>query len=331
MLKKYLLLTAICAVTVQTAYAIQPAFDGPNGVLANVFQTNCLACHSSTLSGSERNGAPANLNWDDYATVVANFDRIVARAVIQKTMPPSFSGIPTLNQEQQDVLLDWQQAGFPRTEPEVSMIIPLYEGERGIFDQVFATNCIGCHSSTRTGAERRGAPAGLNWDHYATAATFGNRIIARAVTLKTMPPASSGVPTLDLEQQNAMLAWQAAGFPAVSPDSVSDANFDYISYELRLPVVIVGSKTYDAELRLILMPGSPTGIGFELFSAQLTDATSDKAATYTPATGIVNIPEVVLLNDKGSRPSNRVSVELTFVPGGSLQRFALTALTFVSP
>jgi mono/diheme cytochrome c family protein len=331
MLKKIILLAAMHILAAQTSYAIQPEFEGNDGVLAQVFQTNCLACHSSGLSGPQRNGAPAALNWDDYTTVVANFDRIFTRAAVQKTMPPAFSGLPALNQEQQDALLAWKEAGFPRAETQVSTIEPQYQGTHGIFEQVFAINCIGCHSSTKTGAERRGAPATLNWDNYATAAAFGDRIIARAVTLKTMPPASSGIPTLDVEQQNAMLAWQAAGFPEVSPDGISDANFDYISSVLTLPVVIVGTETYEAKLRFIPMASSPQGIGFELVSALPTTATSAKAATYTPATGAVTIPEVLLLNGAGPLPSNRVSAELALVPGGVSLQFSLTTLNFLTP
>lgn len=331
MFKKNLLLTAICVVAAQTAHAIEPEFNGDNGILASVFQSNCLACHSSTRSGSARNGAPAGLNWDDYGTVVANFDRIVTRAIIQKTMPPGFSGIPTLNEEQQDALLDWQEAGFPEEETQVSMIVPQYEGGFGILEQVFSINCLSCHSSTKSGADRNGAPAGLNWDDYASAAAHGNRIIARAVTLKTMPPAFSGIPTLDMEQQNAMLAWQAAGFPAILPDSVSDANFDFISQELTLPVVIVGPDTYEARLRMIPMANSPSGFGFEVFSATKTEATSDKAATYSRSTGDVMIPEVILLNGSGKQPSNRVSAEMRLVADTPLLQFEVTVLTYLNP
>jgi mono/diheme cytochrome c family protein len=331
MLKKHLLLTAICALAVPTAYAIQPVFNGNDGVLTNVFQTNCLACHSSTRTGAQRNGAPAGLNWDVYGTVVANFERIVARAVVENSMPPNFSALPKLNQQQKDALIAWQAAGFAETESAVSMIVPQYDGPFGVFEQVFATNCIACHSSTKTGAERHGAPAGLNWDVYANVAAFGNRIITRAVTLKTMPPASSGVPTLDLEQQNAMLAWKSAGFPAILPSSVSDTNFDFISQRLRLPVVTVGTNNYDAELVMMPMANSPTGFGFELFSAKLTTATSAKAATYTPNTGVVVIPEILLLNGTGKQPSNRVMAEMTLVPGTPQLRFAVTKLTFLSP
>jgi mono/diheme cytochrome c family protein len=331
MLKKHLLLAAICSATVQTTYAIQPEFNGANGVLANVFQTNCLACHSSALTGAQRNGAPAGLNWDIYGTVVANFERIAARAIVQETMPPGFSGIPKLSQEQKDALVAWQVAGFPEAETQVSTIVPQYDGPSGIFEQVFATNCIACHSITKIGADRHGAPATLNWDVYASAATKGNRIIARAVTLKTMPPASSGIPTLDLEQQNAMLAWQAAGFPAVAPASVTEPNFDFISQRLKLQVVIVGPNTYDAELVMIPMATSPTGFGFELVGATLTAATSAKAATYTQATGVVVIPDVILLNGTGPQPSNRVAVEMTLVPGTPQMRFAVTKLTFLTP
>jgi mono/diheme cytochrome c family protein len=328
----HLLLAAICAATVPTAYAIQPEYEGGNGVLANVFQTNCLFCHSSNLSGAARNGAPVGFNWDVYEAVVTNFDRIVVRAVIEQSMPPGFSGIPKLNQEQKDALLAWQAAGFPQAPQQVSTIKPQYEGEFGIFDEVFAVNCIACHSSTKTGAARHGAPEGFNWDVYASAAAHGERIIERAVRLKTMPPASSGIPTLDQEQQDAMLAWQAAGFPATAAENVSDASFDYISQELTLPVVIVGEQTYEAKLRLVAMAASPIGLGFELFSATPTNASSAKAVTYSPATGEVTIPEVVLLNGTGTLPSNRVSAQMVLVPNNSpFSQFAVTGLSYLAP
>src|SRR5690606_31358410 len=169
------------------------------------------------------------------------------------------------------------------------------------------------------------------WDDYATAASFGDRIVARAVTAKTMPPASSGIPMLDAEQQAAMLAWQAAGFPATAASNVSDANFNYTNLELTLPVVIVGNGSYQAKLRFVPMASSPTGIGFELFSASQTTATSSKAATYNPATGAVTLPEVQLSNSPNQLPSNRISAQLTVVPGaGGLQRFALSSFTFLS-
>jgi mono/diheme cytochrome c family protein len=329
---KHLMLAAMLALAVPSAHAIQAEYEGSNGVLANVFQTNCLFCHSSTLSGSARNGAPVGLNWDIYDTVVANFDRIVVRAVIEQSMPPGFSGIAKLTQPQKDALLAWKTAGFPKAEQSVSMIVPQYSGDFGIFDQVFAVNCVACHSSTRTGADRHGAPAGLNWDVYATAASYGNRIIERAVRLQTMPPNSSGIPKLDQEQRDAMLAWQAAAFPNVSPDSVSDANFDYGTQVLRLPVVIVGSETYNAKLRVIPMPSSPLGLGFELYEATLTNATSAKAATYSEQTGVVTIPDVLLLNSRVAQQSEHVSAQMVLVPGNTpLKQFSITALDYLNP
>src|SRR5688500_12809879 len=59
----------------------------------------CIRCHSSTLSGDARNGAPVGLNWDQESSVygtstigappmeVPNLDRIRAAAAIYNYMP----------------------------------------------------------------------------------------------------------------------------------------------------------------------------------------------------------------------------------------------------
>ena len=96
------------------AFAVDPVYDGLNGIKAKVFATNCLSCHSSTLTGSARNGAPDSLNFDTYEAAVAN----AADALSEEnggTMPPDTSGIPLLDGGQTAALLAWQSAGFPRT------------------------------------------------------------------------------------------------------------------------------------------------------------------------------------------------------------------------
>src|SRR5260221_13018480 len=50
---------------------------------------NCLGCHSSSRTGSARQGAPASVNFDTEADVQSWADRISARAVSEGTMPPS--------------------------------------------------------------------------------------------------------------------------------------------------------------------------------------------------------------------------------------------------
>ncbi|MFA6441154.1 MAG: hypothetical protein WCV99_02390 [Sterolibacterium sp.] len=93
----------------QLQAAIEAVYDGDNGIRNRVL-TVCMQCHSSTLSGGARNGAPSPPNFNTYAGAVLLGDYAVERA-IEGSMPPQ--GNPRLNAEQQAALLAWQAAGFP--------------------------------------------------------------------------------------------------------------------------------------------------------------------------------------------------------------------------
>ncbi|BCG65466.1 MAG: hypothetical protein methR_P3305 [Methyloprofundus sp.] len=95
------------------ALAIEPVYEGDDGIRAKVFATNCLACHSSELTGGSRNGAPSNVDFDTYAEAVAHGMQAVNRAVMLGNMPPSFSPLPELDDEQKQALKNWQALGFP--------------------------------------------------------------------------------------------------------------------------------------------------------------------------------------------------------------------------
>jgi cytochrome c5 len=98
------------------AFAIDPVYEGANGIREKVFATNCLACHSSDLTGAARNGAPSSVNYDTYEETVPNADLAIAE-MNEGAMPPFGSGLPLLNQEQITAMLAWQSAGFPKTSP----------------------------------------------------------------------------------------------------------------------------------------------------------------------------------------------------------------------
>jgi mono/diheme cytochrome c family protein len=53
------------------------------------FATNCTRCHSSTLVGDARNGAPDGYNWDDEAAVRAHLDFIRTAVGVGNFMPPN--------------------------------------------------------------------------------------------------------------------------------------------------------------------------------------------------------------------------------------------------
>lgn len=74
-----------------------------------ILTARCTGCHSSALTGSERNGAPAGLNWDDYASAAAHSERIYLRCNAG-TMPPNG---PKLTDDEISVLLAWDTQGAP--------------------------------------------------------------------------------------------------------------------------------------------------------------------------------------------------------------------------
>jgi hypothetical protein len=65
----------------------------------------CTMCHSSELMGAERNGAPANANWDVEQVAVDRAEDMAMR-VFMGLMPPPGSGI-TLTQAEEDQLYLW--------------------------------------------------------------------------------------------------------------------------------------------------------------------------------------------------------------------------------
>jgi len=76
--------------------ALNPS-DCPAGVVPNyeqdirpVVETLCTGCHSSTLAGAGRNGAPAGVNFDSYAAVSAAALKANTR-LGNESMPPGSS------------------------------------------------------------------------------------------------------------------------------------------------------------------------------------------------------------------------------------------------
>lgn len=205
-------------------------------------------------------------------------------------------------------------------------IDPVYEGDNGIRATVFATNCLSCHSSELTGSQRNGAPTNINWDTYSETIDNADRAVVRAVDQMTMPPSFSGLPTLDQDQKNAMLAWQQAGFPENQSDNnQTNATFDFENLILTLPVVHVGELTYLATLKLIDIADSVLGFGFILETAELTQNNSTTAATFNLETNIVEIPEIDLINNNDS--SNKVSAQMLFIPGSESLQFEVLSVT----
>ncbi len=114
MKKNNVLLSIASFLVMSQAQAIEPVYEGKKGIRAKVFETNCLACHSSALTGANRKGAPTGANYDTYDAAIARAAGAVKRGVTDANMPPSSSALPSLTDEQKQALTNWQALGFPK-------------------------------------------------------------------------------------------------------------------------------------------------------------------------------------------------------------------------
>jgi uncharacterized membrane protein len=71
----------------------------------------CTDCHSSELSGGDRNNAPIGYDWDEYESAQEHAEHI-AHVVASGDMPPEGSGI-TLTASEEDELYLWALCGAP--------------------------------------------------------------------------------------------------------------------------------------------------------------------------------------------------------------------------
>jgi uncharacterized membrane protein len=80
--------------------------DLAEGVLAK-----CASCHSSTLSGTARHNAPANVNYDTFSGAAAAAE-IGMQEVSRGEMPPPASGISVTDAEK-EWFYTWASCGTP--------------------------------------------------------------------------------------------------------------------------------------------------------------------------------------------------------------------------
>jgi uncharacterized membrane protein len=73
--------------------------------------TTCTACHSSKLTGSARNDAPSDINFDTYDAAKTSAQD-AASEVNMGTMPPSDSKL-TISTDEKDSLYRWALCGTP--------------------------------------------------------------------------------------------------------------------------------------------------------------------------------------------------------------------------
>ena len=70
------------------------------------------------------------------------------------------------------------------------------------------TTCTGCHASAREGADRNGAPTGVDFDTYANIALWAERANAR-IQAGSMPPSGG----LDSDDRALFQKWVDQGLP----------------------------------------------------------------------------------------------------------------------
>ena len=70
---------------------------------------SCNGCHSSAVLEGDRQGAPANVNFDTYEAAVANIDKAMEE-VAEGAMPPNGA----LATADADALYAWGQCGKPQ-------------------------------------------------------------------------------------------------------------------------------------------------------------------------------------------------------------------------
>ncbi len=70
---------------------------------------SCNGCHSSAVTGADRQGAPVNIDFDTYDSAVANIDKAMEE-VAEGAMPPNGA----LATADADALYAWGQCGKPQ-------------------------------------------------------------------------------------------------------------------------------------------------------------------------------------------------------------------------
>ncbi|MGC4065950.1 MAG: hypothetical protein QM784_15130 [Polyangiaceae bacterium] len=72
--------------------------------------SKCTGCHSSTLSGAARDGAPSDINFDVYASAKTHATHAVGE-LDEGAMPPS--SLPKPSQAVVDAIVKWAACGTP--------------------------------------------------------------------------------------------------------------------------------------------------------------------------------------------------------------------------
>lgn len=186
-----------------------------DGQIKGLLDSNCIRCHSSTRQGSDRSGAPAEVNFDTFEAAARNSAR--ARVRIEAgTMPRDTGALPD---EQKALFAAWVEGGVrkdcasPVDDAGSHDAGPPRDGGGEVtycdgIKPLLEANCTRCHSSSKEGPDRNGAPEGVNFDSY-------DGISARKDAAREMVTAGAMPPTGPLpEDDQALFAeWVDEGAP----------------------------------------------------------------------------------------------------------------------
>lgn len=247
-------------------------------------------------------------------------------------MPPSFSRLPLLNEEQKAAMLAWQSAGFPQTAAAntsfngTTLTVPVVNVGSQKFNATLRLTPL---DSSPTGYGFVLESADLTTASSQNAATFipeTGQVLLPSVELTENGTSLGSVDaqmTLVAGSDPMLFILELPGFSNIS----TQATYSLDTTILTLPVVNVGNQTFRATLRLTDLDSSPTGFGFVLESAGLTTASSENAATFFPETGQVILPFVDLIQNGTSQ--GVVSAEMALVAGSDPLLFNLTSYTVI--
>lgn len=91
--------------------ADSPTFT--NDIRPTIIEAKCIQCHSETLMGVARNGAPDGMNFDTYASTEPNIQDF-ANAISSGREPPMGLNPPLVTSAaERDTVSRWRMCGFP--------------------------------------------------------------------------------------------------------------------------------------------------------------------------------------------------------------------------
>lgn len=94
-----------------------PCEDAPRyePTIKALVDTHCINCHASDVSGTNRQGAPIGLDFDDFATLQPNIEQF-ADSFTSGLMPPRDqpTNPPLTSAGEREQVQLWRQCGFPQ-------------------------------------------------------------------------------------------------------------------------------------------------------------------------------------------------------------------------